>query len=231
MSTIQEKQEQQREYFKNHVAKYWNLTREGSPQVEMIRFQEPGTNNYFIEFLFTNETLFVRGDLGEAVYCWHHSMGVKGLKKVSLDYMAGKCQSSEVGRPFVSWDSEEAKSSLLEHLIEYTYEEKAHENLVARKVPFDDESSEEYTDERIDEENKKFATKRLEEILYQCNISSEWEWASDLNNLDDPGKTLSDPDYWEWAYSVGKVPHTRLIIHHLAITMAIQQLTDKGRLV
>jgi len=196
----------------------------------MVRFQEPGTNNYFIEFLFTNGTLFVRGDLGEAVYCWHYSMVIKGLGKVNMDYMAGKCQSSEVGRDFKSWDSEQARESLIEHLTEYADEEEIHESLVARGVPFDDENLEEYNDERIEDEKKQFAAQKVQGILDECNISSDWEWASDLNRLDDPGKALNDEDYWEWAYSIGDVPNVRLIIHHLAITLAIQQLNEKGKL-
>lgn len=219
--------EQQTGHFKTHVAKYWKMGGEpGVPQVEMIRFQQPGTSNYFIEFIFTNGTLFVRGDLGEAVYCWHYSMKLRGLRNVDIGYMKGKCEASEVGKPYNGWNEEVAKEALLYHLTEYVDDDKVYAILDEKNVIPED--GEDFSDEQWEKSKNDYGQSILNKILEEISLHSQDEWVHWLNDDQDAViKLLNDQDYWEWAYSIGTVPATRMIIHNVAIKLALIQIIEK----
>lgn len=91
-----------RESYEKHVVTEHTMTR--------LVFREPGTNNCYIRYdIVGPRTLVVTGDLGCAVYQWSSEIGFAWLGGLSLDYFVGKCQASEEGRDFKTWDNEAAK--------------------------------------------------------------------------------------------------------------------------
>lgn len=211
--------------FDSHVAKYWRLQAGNSSVVEMLRFSKPGTSNYFIEFLLTNGTLMVRGDLGEATYCWYSDIDFNFLAGINMGYMAGKCQASEVGNRFIDWDEDQAKASLMEYMECEDDDDELDQFMEVRGFVRDED--EEYSEGQYKEACKLLTEKRCKDILEECEISNEREWADNINALYDPGKTFHDQDFWEWAYGVGKVPHTRLFCHYIGLKLAVKQLQTK----
>ncbi len=225
MRTLEERRDEQRKNFDKHVVTYHSFS-EGNAAVEMIKFGEPGTSNYYIEFLFTNGTLFVRGDLGDAVYCWHYSMTLKALGNVQMDYMAGKCQASPNGRKFEEWNKEEAKETIFNMLEEYADEEMIFNRLIDQGVPCEEGIG--FHPTQMKAGKQQWATEQTAKIIDGCDMDTKFEWELHLAQMDDPEKLFHDEDWWDWAYGAGDVPATRLIIQHLALTLAIKQLTEKG---
>jgi hypothetical protein len=76
-----------------------------------IRWGKPGTSVYaaYYVVLHKHGTLMVYGDIGEAVYRWGDTINLHFLAGCSLEYFAGKCQASERGRGYKSWNSDKAK--------------------------------------------------------------------------------------------------------------------------
>lgn len=211
--------------FGKHVARYWRLQTGNSPVVELLRFQEPGANNYFIEFILTNGTLMVRGDLGEAAYCWYGDIDFNFLAGIDMGYMASKCQASEVGGRFVDWDEGEGRVSLKGYMECQDDDDELDPFMADNSFKLDE--NDEYSDDQYKEARKLLTEKRCKDILYECEIGNEFEWAANINRLDDPGETFNDHDYWEWAYNVGKVPHVRLFCHYIGLKLAVKQLQTK----
>ena len=101
-----------RERFKDHKPSY-SVFSNGTEQIEVLRWAKPGTGIDAIEYWFRKGTLCVHGDLNEAVYQWHTSIGKLGaVAGCNLDYFATKCQASPEGRQFQTWDAGEAEDDL-----------------------------------------------------------------------------------------------------------------------
>lgn len=97
-------------WFKDHKAAYSVLDDGQGHKVERLYWAKPNSSFYSVLYLFYNGTLFIAGDLGEAVYRWHPDIGaMKDLAGLDLDYFKGKCCASEVGRDFIQWDDDEAE--------------------------------------------------------------------------------------------------------------------------
>ena len=112
------------EWFKDHRAAYSVLDDGQEHKVERLYWARPGSSFYSVLYLFYGGTLFIAGDLGEAVYRWHPDIGtLKDLAKLDLDYFKGKCCASEVGRDFVQWDEDKAA----QRVREWLREERKHE--------------------------------------------------------------------------------------------------------
>ena len=100
-----------REIFEGHIA---TVTDRGG--ITEIIWRKPDTINYLIIFLLYNRTLFVTGDLGDAVYGgWNQKLTLKWLADLNLDYFASKCMGSEAGRQYESWDMDKAQKWIIEY--------------------------------------------------------------------------------------------------------------------
>ncbi len=101
-------------YFPDHVAK-------ADSDEHMIQWKKPGTGNNSVVYLLHRNLLFVGGDLGSAVYCWSQCITLDFLAGCNLDYFAGKCEASEVGRSFNEWDGDTAERRMRERFAEEGY--------------------------------------------------------------------------------------------------------------
>jgi hypothetical protein len=96
------------QWFPNHKA-----TIETCPNgVTTIEWKKPGTGIFGVRYVLWGGTLYVSGDIGEAVYCWSSEISIQFLASCNLDYFLGKCQASETGRSFVEWDDDVARYKL-----------------------------------------------------------------------------------------------------------------------
>jgi len=80
--------------------------------IEVLTWKKPDSYNYMIRYIVSGNTLCVHGDLGEAIYQWSQNLTFEWLSKLDLQYFAGKCQASEVGRDFKEWDEHKALETL-----------------------------------------------------------------------------------------------------------------------
>ncbi len=75
-------------------------------------WSHPRSSNSRVHYLIHGNVLMVWGDLGFAMYAWSQNISWEFLVGLNLDYFAGKCEASEVGRGFEVWDPTVAKDAL-----------------------------------------------------------------------------------------------------------------------
>lgn len=115
MSTVEDKRIPVMEHvFKDHKADYQRV----SEDIELLTWAKPGTGIDKVEYLTYKGTLFIKGDLGEAVFQWYPSISLKAISGFGLSYFVEKCQASEGGNYWREWDSGTAKKCLVEHFRE-----------------------------------------------------------------------------------------------------------------
>ena len=76
---IQDKYADVENWFKDHEATFLKL----SDDTEKLVWKNPGSIDMMIVYILDCETLFVRGDLGSAVYTWEYDISIKGLRGVN----------------------------------------------------------------------------------------------------------------------------------------------------
>lgn len=116
-NTFEELREKFKDNFKEHEVLYYNQ----GERLEHLVWGIPALSNGYMEFIVSRSTLLVKGDYGDAVYEWYgkgHSL--KWLAETDLDYFAGKCEASEYGREFKSWDAEQLRKDLEDLLDDYS---------------------------------------------------------------------------------------------------------------
>lgn len=130
-------------YFKNHVAtqevfaKVFPVTSvnpAGTPTVDKLIWEQPGTNINRIIYLLHGRLLFVAGDLGEAVFQFGSQGSFREMANCSIDYFSKKCLASENGRGYLDWDAEVAKETMKNWFDEYEKEYRE-EDLADGKKP------------------------------------------------------------------------------------------------
>lgn len=80
---------------------------EGWP-VHTLNWAKPGTGMYAIRYVIMGPVLMVWGDLDSAVYRWSQAITWQFLASCDLQYFAGKCEASPVGRTFEEYDRDDA---------------------------------------------------------------------------------------------------------------------------
>lgn len=102
------------EWFKDHIAKFSDEGR-----FKSLEWRHPnGGSNYWCRFIISGSFLIVFGDVGDAVFCWGQNLTWEWLATMDVGYFEGKCQASEDGRRYRSWDSDKAKKALEEMFAE-----------------------------------------------------------------------------------------------------------------
>jgi hypothetical protein len=102
------------QYFAKHRAEYHRADI-GPARMESLVWREPRTNINRIDYYCDGGRLFVAGDLGDAIYI----TGAKDLSwwtRCDLDYFASKCDASEHGRGYKTWDGDVARARLDEEI-------------------------------------------------------------------------------------------------------------------
>lgn len=195
------------EYFKNHKASY---SKHGP--MEILVWSVPGQSNGFMEFWFASGTLCVRGDYGDAVFCWHHSMSsIFSLQNNSLGYMMEKCRASEYGSKYVSSSAEDLVDDL-------------RENFKLNTEAPDDEADE--------KERAKYNTKKdaLEELLSavrgECIKTACDAERVIRENVSSVEAAFGDC-WWEAIGRAGERPAWRMELMWLGLGLALQQIKNK----
>lgn len=91
-------------WFKNHIAEFSD-----QGMFKTLEWHEPSTSNYWCRFIISKRTLIVYGDCGDAIFQWSDALTWEWIAGLDLHYFEGKCQASEYGRHYETWDSNTAK--------------------------------------------------------------------------------------------------------------------------
>lgn len=99
------------EWFKDHVA---TVTEHGG--VTFLDWSKPGTSFYSVRYIFSGSSLFITGDIGDAVFSLTWRATIESFEKVNLSYLMKKLSCSSRDR--WNFNDEEAFRQLDEWLAE-----------------------------------------------------------------------------------------------------------------
>ena len=108
--------------FKDHKAyysSYIKLEKDGNrivDDIEVLYWKKPDSAIYGVIYMMKYNSLFITGDLGEAVYCWSSPEKLKWVANLDLQYFASKCKASENGRGNKEWDPDYTENKLKEYM-------------------------------------------------------------------------------------------------------------------
>jgi hypothetical protein len=103
--------------FEHHVAHFSvsDLYEEGetvSHGIKKLEWRDPTTSIFAINYLITGQTLFVYGDLGEAIYQWSSPIDWEFLSKFSYDYFTSKSRWINGYKKLMDWSSERVEAEM-----------------------------------------------------------------------------------------------------------------------
>ena len=111
-------------WFQTHVVENFELYPLKSDRLlETLTWKKRGTNINRIDYTRRSNVLMVTGDLGDAIYSWSEAQTLRWISGLDLEYFAGKCQASEVGRKYKEWNRELAEEWLKDYFMEAIDEE------------------------------------------------------------------------------------------------------------
>jgi hypothetical protein len=188
-----------REWFKDHIAEYSLLKDEKGNTVEYLNWGKPETGVYRTRYLFTRGTLAVWGDVADAIYQWHTSVGnMSALQGLGLDYFAGKCVASPHGRGYKIWDHDEARACLPQLLKD---------------------SAESIVDDTEADLKRRFEREDGPEALEFREAWLAW--------LNEHGDDFFGSDYYEYASDIGVKIDLTCHAHLIGLKMAFEQLAKR----
>lgn len=191
--------EEFRDCFEKHVVTYYNK----GERLEHLVWRIPGSSTGYMEFIVGGGTLIVKGDYGDSVFQWYPEKGLdlRWLANTGLDYFAGKCQASESGRDFKSFDTGYLHKDLTDLLDEHSKN-------------FDD-----YGHESPNELREKFEEARGFDYL-----GNEFEWN---HWLYENGYDVFGDDWYEFV-PMGKYLDMRCKLHWVGLKLAVEALEESG---
>ena len=95
-------------FFKNHKINVKEIE-----NIKIIDFKTPGTNEYYIRYIFDNDKIIVTGDLGSAIYEWNGCITLKKISIMGPHNFNQKCSCSSEGKQ--EWCGDIAEKGLTEH--------------------------------------------------------------------------------------------------------------------
>jgi hypothetical protein len=89
-----------------------------------------------IHYVFSENNVFVSGDLGCAAYWWPTQNNLHFFGGLNLDYFVSKCEASEYGRRPREWDEQTAVEYINSRLDEFKeYYDEEHREVFAKYHP------------------------------------------------------------------------------------------------
>lgn len=187
-------------WFADHEAKVMHENKETN--FLHVRWKKPGSSTYWMDLFVTYDSLMVRGDLGEAIYCWHGRVTPEFLLDCELDYFMGKCEASEKGRKPTDW----IKAVALEWLDE----------------------QKRYMLECCDGDLSKEESERFDEVCDELRAlaDSKQGWLNYVNeHYHDEIQEAFGDDAWEsGVFSAGEVVDVHNILHWHGMKLAFKAL-------
>jgi len=195
--TFKELRKKFKDNFKNHVVSYYDK----GERLEHLIWRIPGSSNGYMEFIACGGNLVVRGDYGDSIFEWYRRVDLKWIAGTDLSYFAEKCQASEYGRDFKSWDSEQLREDIEALLDEHS------------------KNFEDYDHESPNELRDKF-----EDVNGFDAVNGEFEW---MVWLQDYGWEVFGDDWWEYV-PMGKYLDTHCKLHWVGLKLAVEALEEKN---
>lgn len=102
-----------RDWFKNHKLMDYS----DSDDIMTAKWKEDGTGIFQVNVILSKKlrTVFISGDIGEAVYQFGGLTSIFAFRQLGLSYFSEKCVASEYGRRYLKWSGKKCLSFLNDH--------------------------------------------------------------------------------------------------------------------
>jgi hypothetical protein len=179
-------------WFKNHKV---TLTQHGDLQV--LQWQQEGTNTYMCRYVFDGNKMYISGDIGTAVFWLTWRASVHSFNDTHVGYFAEKLSAYEGKRR--DYDGDQAAQEIRD------WRKRLNEN----RRKYDRETMRELIDAAKSSSSQ-------EEWAYEHVNGTYNEFIREL-----------DCDFWEWIYDIGNVMPARIHGYLIGLKMASEQLSKE----
>lgn len=204
-------------WFKDHEA----TIEHHNENLTTITWRKKGTSIYYISYIIRYNTLFVTGDVGDAVYGWPDRISLEWLAGCDIHYFNGKCAASESGRGYKDWDSKIAEKEW-KRQVEERFEELKDNIAYDRSIDNDEE------------ENKRLA--HVEELYEEhesllehatSSIDSLQEWVHFMVEEQNTLYEIFGDDWASGLSTIGEVIDNRCLSHLIGLKMIQEKLNKE----
>ena len=200
---------------------------QNDPHFMRVNWQAPGSMEYGIWYLLDkdNGMLYLSGDMGAAVFGWHHPQSARKIASFLSDigYMISKAEASS---DLYTCDEDDLKADILDEIRDHC----GTDDEVAQFLD---------TQKEVDEDPD--WTDMIDRPYFRQDFKSEWEdFCFGLDDCihesrffpDDSRREFLDdylgPDWWNHCDDWGRRIHPRVYAWAAGFQMAVRQLTDEG---
>lgn len=209
------------EWFKDHNAKLEKL----SEDVAILTWKAPGTNSYYVRYVFDYNKIYITGDLGDAILKIYDKVDLEKAASFDIYYFHEKLTSRDDEK--WAFNGEKAIKRLKEEI----------EQIEERKLEclgLDD--IREIEKELTDEEEKKVALldehiemfESMFESAEECSFRSHWVqciYSEYLDSISD-----YDSDFHEWIFDIGNEYPRSVQAFLIGLKMAWEQVKENDTL-
>lgn len=100
-----------------------------SQKIRTLHWKKPDSGIFSIYYVLIGGTLMVRGDLGEATYCWSQEVDWQFLINTNFDYFSGKSMWIEGYKRPKTWMAERVRARIAEHLEDHPDDKELFEDM------------------------------------------------------------------------------------------------------
>lgn len=186
------------EWFKNHKA-----TIESHGPVTILDFKAPRTASYAIRYLFSENNVFITGDIGDAVFRLTWPAAINSFSVIHIEYFLEKLTAHSGDR--WKYDTLTALDEFTEFINEFSFTDNEHIN------------------EKVTLQND------ILQIIKNTDNQSEYEHSiynySDMNEF-----TSFDSEDFATIADFGKTTPTRFYAYLEGLKMASEQLNNQNKI-
>lgn len=214
-------------WFHQHMAErhaYAKVRPEDPEPPLWIRWANPNTCIYLVDYIFRGNTLFVGGDIGHAVYRWSQPISPEFVAGCDLDYFSGKMEAGDRGVSLgLVWQPEVVKRWMAEYckdkvnqLVEDGY------GLPAEPA---DETATDYS------EAEKATARAAGEKRVADELGELYFWEEATYSQNEWSRFMHDHDKFfgvdDLPYDCGMDYDVRVAGHLIGLQLAVEQLNAK----
>lgn len=195
MNDKERKQYIKTNWFKDHKAVLEQL----SEDTTVLTWKKDGTNTYYVRYILDRNTLFITGDIGDAVFCLTEQANLKNIAaEYNLHYLFGKLRANSDAYDF---NNELAIQNFISH----------------------------FNTKDIDVENEDEFNELIDDVIHtineECISTNHWSHCLSSGLYDRLSKY--DYDLSEWISDIGSELSWQALGWVVGLQMAYDQLSNK----
>jgi hypothetical protein len=210
----------------NRFIKHQLYTELDQDNLKVYNYKEEHSNHGSMKIIITSNDVIIIGDYGDAIYGSFSKPSLEWLSSLDLVYFKNKCKSSEVGKDYIEWNTNEAYKNFKEYFVEFfgytKYSDSDSDS--DSGIGWDSMSDEEQMEFSVNQLSLLDTPIELEEITEYLQCKEDWVYY--INDNLELIVSIFGCDYWEFLYDLGDLIDYRCILHLEGIRRAYKCIND-----